>query len=337
MEAQKRKPSLGIVLLNWNGLRLLQEFLPSVLAHSKGHSIYLIDNGSTDSSVKYVSDCFPSVKIIYLKENFGFAKGYNLGLKQVEEDIYCLLNTDIRVSESWCESPLSLFQKEKNTVVIQPKIRSQKKPSYFEYAGAAGGFIDQLGYPYNKGRLFDQIEKDKGQYEEITEIFWASGACLFIRKKTFEEHQGFDEDFVAHMEEIDLCWRIKHSKKNIKYTPYSIVYHVGAATLAKDSYQKVYLNYRNNLYLLVKNLPKKQLVSRLITRMILDHISAIRMLFKLQPSLFMASIHAHFSFFLMIRKMSKKRPSNITPKYHQHKWIVVQYFLRRKKTYQELS
>ena len=229
---------VAIAILNWNGKNWLEKFLPSVISHSENNDIYIIDNASTDDSVAFLKLNFPQVKIIQNTENHGFAGGYNEGLKKIKADIYCLLNSDVEVTENWLNPVVDLFQKDLNISAVQPKILDFNRKNFFEFAGAAGGFIDNLGYPYCRGRIFDEIEEDKGQYDDETEIFWASGCCLFIRSADFWKQNGFYERFFAHQEEIDLCWRLKNDGKKIFYTGKSTIYHVGGGTLNKQSEQK---------------------------------------------------------------------------------------------------
>ena len=199
-----------VVILNWNGKHLLEQFLPSVVAYSTGAELYVIDNASTDGSVTFLQAHYPQIKIVQNPDNYGYAKGYNEGLKQIPADVYCLLNSDVEVTPHWLEAPMDIFAQQPKVSILQPKIKSYKQKNYFEYAGAAGGYIDKYGFPYCRGRVFDSIEEDKGQYDQQIPIFWASGACFFIRKAVFDELKGFDEDFFAHQEEIDLCWRAKN-------------------------------------------------------------------------------------------------------------------------------
>ena len=253
--------NIAVVILNWNGQKLLEQFLPSILQFSPEATIYVADNASTDDSIAFVQRQFPTIKIIENKDNYGFAKGYNQALTDVKADIYALVNSDIEVTENWLQPIIKTFEKEPNTAVVQPKILDFKNKTHFEYAGAAGGFIDKYGFPYCRGRVFETIEEDLGQYNDELEIFWASGACFFIRSKVYHEMKGFDDDFFAHQEEIDLCWRIKNKKYVIKYNPKSLVFHVGGATLQKGNPKKTYLNFRNSLLMLTKNLPKKSVLN----------------------------------------------------------------------------
>ena len=246
---------IAIVILNYNGVDLLKKFLPSVINNSKEHQIYVIDNNSNDISIDFLEKNFKEIKIIRNKENYGYAKGYNEGLKQINEEVICLLNNDVEVTRNWLNPVLKTFQKEIDTVVIQPKILDFRNKNMFEYAGAAGGFIDYYGYPYCRGRIFNEIEKDNGQYDDDIEIFWASGACFFIRKNIFDELNGFDENFYCHMEEVDLCWRIENLQKGYKkkFIHKSTVYHLGGGSLDYSDPKKLFYNVRNHKWMLIKN------------------------------------------------------------------------------------
>jgi GT2 family glycosyltransferase len=271
MEIQPPIPqAIAIVLLNYNGQNWLQQFLPSLILHSPGQQIYVIDNASTDDSVKYLQQNFPEVIGIQNAQNFGFAKGYNMGLKQIEAPLYCLINTDVAVSQDWLSPVIELFNTDHNIAAIQPKVLDFYQQHKFEYAGAGGGLIDNLGFPYCRGRIFEQLETDHGQYNDIAPIFWASGCCLFIRSEDFWQEHGFDDDFFAHQEEIDLCWRLINRGKKIMYCGHSHIYHVGGGTLAKQNPKKTFLNIRNNLSMMLKNLPKNQILPKIFIRLCLD-------------------------------------------------------------------
>lgn len=319
--------NLAIVILNWNGKNWLEKFLPNVIQYSETTEIYVIDNASTDDSVSFLKQDFPSVKIIQNKENFGFAEGYNQGLKSIDAEIYCLLNSDVEVTENWLQPVLDLFEKDKNIAAIQPKILDYNRRNYFEFAGAAGGLIDNLGYPFCRGRIFENIEKDEGQYDDETEIFWASGSCFFIRAKDFKEQNGFDERFFAHQEEIDLCWRLKNSGKKIFYTGKSTVYHVGGGTLNKQNPKKTYLNIRNNLSMMLKNLPFTKLIWLIFFRLCLDGIAGIYFGFKNGLPHLWAVVNAHFGFYSQIMGTWKRRQKNQIPNYYQDKWLIFKHFL----------
>ena len=288
--------NIAVVILNWNGILLLEKFLPSVVNYSPQATIYVADNASTDDSISYIKAFFPSVKIVKNDSNLGFASGYNEALKHIDAEIYALVNSDIEVTENWLQPILDTFENEPKTAIIQPKILDFKNKEYFEYAGAAGGFIDEYGYPFCRGRIFDTLEKDNGQYDDTREIFWASGACFFIRSSVFKALNGFDDDFFAHQEEIDLCWRAINKGYKIKYTSKSVVYHVGGATLQQGHPMKTFLNFRNSLLMLTKNLPKEQLYKILLGRMLLDGIAGIQFLTQGKFKHFLGNIESTWVF-----------------------------------------
>ena len=319
---------IAVVILNWNGAKLLEQFLPSVIAYSGEAKIYVADNASTDNSIAVIKERFPSVAIIQNDGNYGFAKGYNVALQNVEEPYYALVNSDIEVTTNWLAPILSIFDSQPSIGIIQPKILDYKNKEYFEYAGAAGGFIDQFGYPYCRGRIFDHVEKDNGQYDDETEIFWASGACFFIRKEIYRKLNGFDGDFFAHQEEIDLCWRAFNLGYTAKYTPKSVVYHVGGATLNESNPKKTFLNFRNSLLMLAKNLPENKLFPILLARLCLDGLAGVQFIFKLKFKHCWAIVKSHFAFYTLINKTLKKRKSPQQKSYYRSKSIVYRYFLK---------
>jgi hypothetical protein len=333
----------AIVILNWNGEQLFSRFLPSVLQYSRGEnvSVWLADNGSTDHSVEYVSGNFPEVKIIELKENHGFAGGYNLALRQIEADFYVLVNSDVEVTEGWLEPCLERFGRDPGLAALQPKVLSYLQRDRFEYAGAAGGFIDHLGFPFCRGRVLSETEQDTGQYDEPVPLFWATGACLFIRAGLFHECGGFDGDFFAHMEEIDLCWRLKNRGWKIGIEPGSRVYHLGGATLSYRSPQKVYLNFRNNLWMMLKNLPEKRVVPILFVRMVLDGVAALHFLITGEVKAFTAVIRAHISFWKTLDRFRKKRRAllpEVTVNNHPEIFrgsMVFRYYLLKKRRFSD--
>jgi len=330
---------IAIVILNWNGKKLLETFLPSIVNFSSEKAeIFVADNASTDESIFYVKKHFPSVNIIENTINGGYAKGYNDALQAVEANIYCLINSDVEVTENWLSPILEVFDKEKNVAIIQPKILDYKDKYSFEYAGAAGGFIDFFGYPYCRGRVFNSLEKDNHQFDDTTEIFWASGACFFIRSKVFHELKGFDEDYFAHQEEIDLCWRTQNLGFEIKYVGRSTVFHIGGATLQETNPHKTYLNFRNSLLNVVKNVPKKWFLIVVLSRLILDGIAGIKFLLELRPIHTIAILKAHLSFYKNLPLFLKKRRKIIKKQtYFTHISIVWQYFVLGKKKFQELD
>lgn len=318
---------IAVVILNWNGVKLLEQFLPSVTQFSQEATIYVADNASTDESIQFVKNNYPEVKIIQNKSNKGFAGGYNEALQQVDEEIYALVNSDIEVTENWLNPIVKFFETEPETTIIQPKILDFKKKEFFEYAGAAGGFIDKFGYPFCRGRIFDTLEKDNGQYDDRIEIFWASGACFFIRSAVYKEMKGFDEDFFAHQEEIDLCWRTINKGYKIKYCPESIVYHVGGATLQQSNPKKTFLNFRNSLLMLIKNLPQDVLFQILIIRLLLDGIAGVKFILGGQFVHCLAIIRAHFSFYGLFLRNYKKREKKQTELYFKTKSVVYGYYV----------
>ncbi|MCB4808632.1 glycosyltransferase family 2 protein [Tamlana sp. 62-3] len=327
---------IAIVILNWNGKKLLKQFLPSVISNSQEATIYVADNASTDDSISHLKDHFPEVKIIINSQNGGYAKGYNDALKQIEADVFCLLNNDVEVEKNWLKPIISEFNANGNTAIIQPKILDFNNKSFFEYAGAAGGFIDKYGFPYCRGRIFDTVEKDNGQYNNNCDIFWATGACLFIKSSVFKALNGFDESFFAHMEEIDLCWRAKNLGYTIKYIGNSTIYHVGGATLNTGNPKKTYLNFRNSLYALTKN-AKGPLFPLIFARLLFDGVAGLKFLLQIKPLHTLAIIKAHFSFYKRCSTLLKqqKLAKNKVAYYHK-KSIVIAYFLRKIKHFNRL-
>jgi GT2 family glycosyltransferase len=337
-------PKVAIVILNWNGAKLLQQFLPSVIEFSKGDSteIVVADNGSTDESLLMLSKEFPEVKVLNLKQNYGFARGYNEALKQIKADYFVILNSDVEVTAGWLESPIRLMETDKNIAAVQPKILSYQDRTHFEYAGAAGGFIDRFGYPFCRGRIFNELESDNGQYDDTVDIFWATGACMFVRSELFLEMGGFDADFWAHMEEIDLCWRLKNRGYRIVYTSESTVYHVGGGTLSYNSPRKLYLNFRNNLWMLYKNLPDNQLFYILFIRMILDFVAAMKLLAEFNLNGIRSVLKAHFHFYKSLPDLYRKRKlASLNghfklPKEKLPRSIVFQFYVRKRKRFSEI-
>lgn len=336
---------VAIVILNWNGAQLLPEFLPSVIKYSLGESVEVIvaDNGSTDDSLQLLAEQFPQVKILDLNQNYGFARGYNEALKQIEADYFVILNSDVEVTEGWLNAPVELMDTHSEIAAVQPKILAFQQKKHFEYAGAAGGFIDRFGFPFCRGRVFNEVEKDCGQYDQTTDIFWGSGACLFVRAKLYHELGGFDADFWAHMEEIDLCWRLKNKGYRIVFTPESTVYHLGGGSLPYNSPRKLYLNFRNNLWLLYKNLPSGKLFSTLFIRMALDGIAALKLLAEFNLNGIRSVFKAHVHFYASLPQLHKKRQQTRPPKKTKlpeemlRKSIVFQFYIRKRKLYNELK
>jgi len=332
---------IAIAILNWNGKEFINQFLQVVIDNSIGSDveIVVIDNASTDGSVRFIEENYPQVRTIVLNKNYGFADGYNIGLKQINAEYFILLNSDIEVTPNWIKPVISYMDTHPHVAAAMPKIKSYHSRNFFEYAGASGGFIDKFGYPFCRGRVISHIEEDKGQYDSIIDIFWASGACLFVRASTFIEAGKFDGDFFAHMEEIDLCWRLKRLGYSIVSIPESVVYHVGGGTLPVNTPFKVYLNHRNNLYLLQKNLPGESLFIVLFFRLIMDGLSALMYLSKLNLRFFISVIKAHLYFYKNIKSTQRKRKAFMklqkvsdVGQIYQH-GIVYNYFIRKWRTF----
>lgn len=333
----------AVVILNYNGKKFLNKFLQKVIDYSPETDIYVVDNCSTDNSVSYLKSNFPDIKLIELIENFGFTKGYNMALKEIESTYYVLLNSDIEVTSNWL-SPIIKFLDENNDVAAcQPKILAYHQRTHFEYAGASGGFLDSFGFPYCRGRLFENLEEDLGQYDDILQVFWASGACFFIRSEVFHRLGGLDEDFFAHMEEIDLCWRINLSGAKVFVVPESKVYHVGSGTLFRTDPQKTYLNFRNNLTMIYKNTPALQLFYKIPIKLILDWIAGIRFWKKNSISHFYAVLRAHIYFFIHFKNNYHKRKLNKKYINSNHRidftpfLLLYNYFLQGIKNFSDLG
>ena len=330
--------NLAIVILNYNGKALLEQFLPSVLEYSKQATVYVADNASTDGSVAYIKKHFSKVQLIINTKNGGYAKGYNDALAHLKEDVFVLLNSDVEVTQGWLTPIIEAFKATSNLVAVQPKILDFKNKDYFEYAGAGGGYIDALGYPYCRGRIFNTLEKDTGQYNDTRQIFWASGACLALKKEAFVKAKGFDEDLFAHQEEIDLCWRMQQQGGIIHYIEGSTVYHLGGATLAVENPEKTFYNFRNSLLVMLKNNNHAAVWAILFTRMLLDALAAWQFLVSGKPSHFFAVFKAHLSFYSLAPKFIKKRNKHAKKiAYYQIKSIVWMYFIRKKTTFIALN
>jgi GT2 family glycosyltransferase len=327
----------AVVILNFNGISFLKQFLGNIVKNSPEADIFVIDNLSNDNSVEYILEQFPLISVIQNSKNLGFAGGYNEGLKQVLHENLVLLNSDVALSPNWLKYLLERSDKSDNIAAIQPKILDFNRKGYFEYAGAAGGFLDVLGYAFCRGRIFDSLEEDHGQYQTPTEIFWASGACFFVKNKIFKELGGFDDKFFAHMEEIDLCWRIQNQGYQIMYEPNSVVYHVGGGTLNKSNSFKTFLNFRNNLAMLLKNLPALFVIPIVLFRLMLDGITAFKFLKDGSPKDFWAVARAHFGFYGMIPYLVKQRKGSWVGFNKLSKMSVVwKYFALKNKTYTEI-
>ena len=328
---------IAIVILNWNGEALLERFLPSVVAHSQGADIHVVDNASTDGSIAFLQKHYPQVHRVQNTVNGGFAKGYNDGLRAIEADIFCLLNSDVEVSPNWLEPIRKAFVERPGAAIIQPKVLDLLKRDHFEYAGAAGGFVDMLGYPFCRGRIFQSLERDRGQYDDVREIFWATGACMFIKSAVFRQLKGFDEDYFAHQEEIDLCWRAQNAGHKVYYVGQSHVYHLGGSTLSNMNPKKTFLNFRNSLYTITKNLPRRRALPLIFLRLVLDGIAGIWFLLQGKPDHLWAIVRAHLSFYANFPKTYKKREKvNFILKYHAATSIVWSYYVHHIKNFNVL-
>lgn len=334
-------PFVAIVILNWNGKHFLDSFLPSVLATNyENYKVIVADNASTDDSISFLKVRFPTVEIIVFEKNLGFAKGYNEALKKLDADYYVLLNSDVEVTYNWLQPIIDLLEKDVSYAACQPKILNYNNKTHFEYAGAAGGWLDLYGYPFTRGRVFDVCEKDEGQYDSTEEIFWASGAALIIKRKAYQELNGFDEFFFAHQEEIDLCWRLQLSGYKVFCCPLSVVYHVGGGTLHRGNFFKTFLNFRNNHIMLAKNLTWSEKWWKIPFRLALDQISAVRGLLTGNINYFRAIIKAHFAFIVWIfnhkrQQQAKKIPINkLTGVYLGN--VVWKYFVKKKTFFSDI-
>ena len=331
----------AVVILNWNGKKMLDRFLPSVTAHTQGDAeVIIADNGSTDDSLDFVRAQYPGLRIIELDKNYGFAGGYNRALQQVKADYYVLLNDDVEVTPGWIEPVVAQMQQHPDTAICQPKLLMYDQRDTFEYAGGAGGFLDKYGYPFCRGRMFTSLEQDNGQYNTPGEIFWASGAAMFVRADVWHQLGGLDDDFFAHMEEIDFCWRAKNAGYRVEYCPQSTVFHVGGGTLPKSNPRKTYLNFRNNMALLYKNLPKRRLAWVMCSRIVLDYVAGFKFLMERKPKEFSAVVDAHKAFYKWLPQLKKKRQglkqqSRVSGMYQG--LLLIDYYLLGKKKYSDLK
>lgn len=337
----------AVVILNYNGLSFLKEFLPAVVRYSlSGNTTVIVaDNGSTDGSAEWTGSSFPEIKLIRLTQNYGFAGGYNRALQQVEAGYYVLLNSDVEVTEGWLENLTEFMDNHPEAAAVQPKILSYHRRDYFEYAGASGGYIDRFGYAFCRGRIFGNIEKDNGQYNNIAEVFWTTGACMLVRASAWKECGGFDESYFAHMEEIDLCWRFRSAGYRLYVNPGTAVYHVGGGALPYGSPFKTYLNFRNSLYLLYKNLPEECFRKRIFARKLLDGTAFLFFALQLKFSHCAAILRAHISYYRNLGELKVKREKNrlLSENYliksgtMLNKCIVSEFYLKRKKIFSDLK
>ncbi len=336
---------VAVVILNWNGRKYLEEFLPTVLKHSKSSTteIFVADNGSTDDSIAFLTAEYPDVKQILFEKNYGFAEGYNQALNQIDAEYFLILNSDIEVTKNWIDPLVNVLDSNPLIAGVSPKILAYDSNGFFEYAGAGGGFIDKFGYAFCRGRIFDTIESDYGQYNNKIDVFWTTGACMLVRSELFKLSGGFDADFFAHFEEIDYCWRMKNRGYRFVYNPESFVYHVGGGTLPKTNPLKTYLNYRNNLTCLYKNLPPETLKRTIFIRLLLDGLSSFRFIIKFKIAEFFAIIKAHFHFYAQIPKLKKFRDSEerfLNRKVHNEIYqgnIVKEYFVKKRISFAALK
>lgn len=331
--------SVAVVILNYNGEKLLPQFLPSVIQHSPEAKIFVADNGSDDRSVPLLQKEFPQVGVIALGANYGFCGGYNKALSGIAADYFVLLNSDVEVTGGWLRPLKALLDENPQIASVQPKILSYRRKGLFEYAGAGGGFLDALGYPFCRGRVFDHVEEDLGQYDDERAVFWASGACMMIRSEKFREHGGFDEDFFAHMEEIDLCWKLNRSQNLVYYSGKSRVYHLGAGTLGYQHPRKTYLNFRNGLMLIFKHMDTGELFYKLPARMALDWLAALFFVFKGQFRNAWSVLRAHIGFLGQMRRLKGKRRKireqhPAYPRSHIRAGLIIfDYYLFRRKSF----
>jgi GT2 family glycosyltransferase len=330
----------SVVILNWNGRELLEQFLPLVLAHTVNEEcrVVVADNGSTDDSVDFLRSRFPEVPLVILDKNYGFAEGYNKALQQVDSEYVVLLNSDVETTPGWLPTLVSFMDSHPEVAALQPKILSHTRRDHFEYAGAAGGFIDRYGYPFCRGRILEVVEKDRGQYDEPVPVFWATGACLLIRKNDYTSHGGLDGSFFAHMEEIDLCWRLNARGRKVMCVPSSAVYHVGGASLGKDNPKKMYLNFRNNLLMLYKNVPRDRYLTTFAARCFFDFLAFGHLLLKRNFKSGQAVITAYIDFFKARSSYKKARQENLEKTRVQdvatwYKGSILSRFYTGKRTY----
>ena len=333
---------IAVVILNYNGSDLLRKFLPSVIAYSPSAQVIVVDNGSSDNSLEVLKDEFPHVAVIRIDTNLGYCGGYNFALRKVEADYFLLLNSDVEVTPGWLTPLQKSLDENPSAAAVMPRILSYNDKSHFEYAGAAGGFIDTLGYPFCRGRLFYFMEEDQGQYNDACEIFWSSGACMMVRSAQFHEVGGFDEDFFAHMEEIDLCWRLQRAGHTILYTGESVVYHVGGGTLPVSSPRKTYLNFKNGLSLIYKNMPTSELIYKFPLRIVLDWIAAIKFAFSGASAASKAVLTAHWHFFGNFSKERARRAKSYSLGFRKLPTlftgsVVWRFFIKGVRKYSELK
>ena len=331
---------VAVVILNWNGKKFLEEMLPILIRHTPSEvDIVVGDNASSDNSVEFLQQYYPQIQIIQNDKNYGFADGYNRVLDKVCADYFVLLNSDVEVTDNWITPVIDMMEADNDIAICQPKLLSYCQRDTFEYAGGAGGYIDKYGYPFCRGRLFTTLEKDNGQYDDACEIFWATGAAMFVKVNVWKQLGGLDGDFFAHMEEIDFCWRAKNAGYKVCYCPQSVVYHIGGGTLPPSSPFKTFLNFRNNFSLLFKNMQKRQLVYVLPIRILMDWVAALKFLAEKKPKEFTAVMKAHWNFYRQIPSLKRKRKNikqlKVSNIYNGN--VVLEYYLKGKRTFSQLG
>ena len=330
----------AVIILNWNGRKMLEKFLPSVTRYTHGdNEVVIADNGSTDDSLDFLSKAYPTLRVIRMDKNYGFAEGYNRACSAVEADYYVLLNDDVEVTEGWIEPVIEQMEQDPRIAIAQPKLLMYDQRDTFEYAGGAGGFIDKYGYPFCRGRMFNALEKDYGQYDNPCEIFWGTGAAMFVKASVWKELGGLDGEFFAHMEEIDFCWRAKNQGYKAVYCPQSVVYHVGGGTLPKSSPHKTYLNFRNNMALLYKNLPQRRRCWVITLRMVLDIVAGMKFIAEGHPKEFTAVLKAHRDYRRWKPALKKRRallnPHEVSCIYQGH--LLLDYYIKGRKKFADLD
>lgn len=332
---------ISIVILNYNGRAFLEKFLPSIIKFSPQCEIVVADNHSTDNSLEYLHKTHPQIRIIEFSENYGYCGGYNRALAQLDADYFVILNSDIEVTKNWMDPVIALFESDAQIAAVQPKLLDFNKKNKFEYAGGAGGYIDTFGYPFCRGRIFDTIETDSGQYDDTREVFWATGACFFVRAELFKKYAGFDEVFFAHMEEIDLCWRMKTDGLKVYYCGASVVYHVGGGTLTYANPRKTYFNFRNSLLVLIKNLPLAELVWKLPFRWLIDYVAVLKFIlsgrFKDGLMIFKAHLYVILNYYSTYKtsRNGKKELKNPTGRYE--KFLLFDYYFGKVRNFEDLK
>ena len=335
----------AVVILNWNGKSLMQQFLPALLEHTPSDEAQIVvaDNGSTDDSISFLKENYPNIQIIAFEENLGFAEGYNRALAQLDYQYVVLLNSDVEVTSGWLTTAIDYMERNPEVVALQPKVLSYKDKTSFEYAGASGGYMDMYGYPYCRGRVLNVVEKDTQQYDTVKDVLWATGACLFIKLDVYKQSGGLDAYFFAHQEEIDLCWRLVSRGMKIVCLPSSVVYHVGGATLAMESPRKTFLNFRNNLLMIYKNIPEKYYKRIFFIRFFLDYLAALQFLLKAYPSNANAVLKARKDFRKQKKNYASVRAENMAlgsselPDVMSRKSLIIAFYLKRKRTFNEFD